>query len=438
MPATTAILTAIGIAVSWLAGVGITSAITGGISLKALLICLMVPAAVVPLHVVVYTRLSRRLAAAGQALADRSRALAAEKERYHSLLAESMEGVLVHRNLKPLFANPAAARIAGFRSVEDLLRIDSIIAGIHPADLAGFLALQPNQLAQTERIGPLRTRLVRPAGDTVMIEFCASAIEWDGAPARQITLLDVTEQHRLNTMRDDFIATVSHELRTPLTSIHGALGLAREHANGLPGDLPRLIAIAHDNSERVVRLLNDVLQLERFDSSGLAFDRAPVACAPLLRDAVHQNQGLAGQHGVQVRILPGRPVPDVFGDRDALLQVLSNLLSNATKFSPAGGFVDVAMAAVGGAVRFSISDQGPGIAPAFRPLVFEKFTQDRATAEGRGGSGLGLSICKRIVEQHGGEIGFESQPGQRTVFSFSIPERPMISAAVQPIAATIH
>jgi signal transduction histidine kinase len=251
-------------------------------------------------------------------------------------------------------------------------------------------------------------------------------------------LLDITEQDRLNRMRDDFIATVSHELRTPLTSIHGALGLAREHARDVPGDLPRLIAIAHDNSERVVRLLTDVLQLERFDSSSLAFDRAPVACLPLVRDAVHQNQGLAVKFGVQVRILPCRTLPDVFGDRDALLQVLGNLLSNATKFSPAGSFIDVAMAAVDGRVRFSISDQGPGIAPEFRAHVFEKFTQDRATVQNRGGSGLGLSICKRIVEQHGGEIGFESQPGQRTVFSFSIPERPLVSPSLQPIAATIH
>ena len=89
-------------------------------------------------------------------------------------------------------------------------------------------------------------------------------------------------------------------------------------------------------------------------------------------------------------------------------------------------------------VCFSISDQGPGIAPEFRAHVFEKFTQDRTTVQDRGGSGLGLSICKRIVEQHGGEISFESQPGQRTVFSFSIPERPLVSPSLQPIAATIH
>lgn len=431
LAATTLIMSALGLVVSWPVGVGMTWLIMGRASTSAVILCLIVPLLVMPPQIFLYARLSRRLDAT-------ARALAAEKERYHRLLAESMEGVLVHRNLKPLYANPSAARIGGFRSVDDLLRLDSIITMIHPADLAGFLSLRPDQLAQTERIGPLRTRLVRPSGDTVVVEFCASSIEWDGAPARQVTLLDITEQDRLNTMRDDFIATVSHELRTPLTSIHGALGLAREHARDVPGDLPRLITIAHDNSERVVRLLTDVLQLERFDSSSLTFDRAPVACLPLVRDAVHQNQGLAGKFGVQVRILPCRTLPEVFGDRDALLQVLGNLLSNATKFSPAGSFIDVAMAAVDGMVRFSISDQGPGIAPEFRAHVFEKFTQDRATVQDRGGSGLGLSICKRIVEQHGGVIGFESQPGQRTVFSFSIPERPLVSPSLQPIAATIH
>ncbi len=428
---TTLIMSALGLALSWPVGAGMTWLVMGRASTSALILCLIVPLLVMPPQVFLYVRLSRRMDATGKALAT-------EEERYRRLLVELMEGVLVHRNLKPLFANPAAARIGGFRSVEDLLRLDSIITAVHPADLPAFLSQLPSALSLTEPIGPLRTRLVRPTGDTVLIEFYSSSIEWDGEPARLITLLDITEQDRLNRMRDDFIATVSHELRTPLTSIHGALGLAREHARDVPGDLPRLIAIAHDNSERVVRLLTDVLQLERFDSSNLAFDRAPVACLPLVRDAVHQNQGLAVKFGVQVRILPGRTMPDVFGDRDALLQVLGNLLSNATKFSPAGSFIDVAMAAAGGMVCFSISDQGPGIAPEFRAHVFEKFTQDRTTVQDRGGSGLGLSICKRIVEQHGGEISFESQPGQRTVFSFSIPERPLVSPSLQPIAATIH
>lgn len=431
LAATTLIMSALGLAISWPVGVGMTWLVMGRVSASALILCLIVPLLVMPPQVFLYVRLSRRMDATGKALAT-------EKDRYRRLLVESTEGVLVHRNLKPLFANPAAARIGGFHSVEELLRVDSIISVVHPADLPAFLSQLPTQLSLTERIGPLRTRLVRRTGDTALIQFYSSSIEWDGEPARQITLIDITEQDRLNRMRDDFIATVSHELRTPLTSIHGALGLAQEHAKGLPGDVPKLIAIAHDNSERVVRLLNDVLKLERFEANGLTFDRAPVACAPLVRDAVHQNQGLASKLGVTVRIAPDRTVPDIFGDRDALLLVLANLLSNATKFSPAGGTVDVVVAAVNGRVRFSVIDQGPGIAPDFQPHVFERFTQDRAATQRRDGSGLGLSICKRIVEQHGGDIGFDSQPGLRTVFSFSIPERPLIAAAVQPKAATIH
>lgn len=423
----TAKLALIGIVASWFVGMAITWLFAGRVSLNSLLICLAVPATVVPPHVYLYTRVMRRLAAARSAAA-------AEKERYRRLLADSMQGVLVHRDLKPLFANPAAARIGGFASVDDVLRLNSILEMVHPSDLPQFLAMPADQRALTGPIGPHRLRLRRPSGDLIAIEFHASAIDWDGTPARQVTFLDISEQVRAATLRDDFIATVSHEMRTPLTSIHGALGLARAQAAGA-GDLPKLIAIAHDNSERLVRLLNDVLMIERFAAGRLALDLAPVACAPLLRDAIHQNQGLAAKLGIAVRLAPCPPVPDILGNRDALLQVLGNLLSNATKFSQAGGFVDVAMAAEGDGVRFCIRDRGPGITPEFRPHVFEKFMQARAAGtQAIGGSGLGLSICKMIVEQHGGEIGFESTPGERTDFFFTIPRQPAVSV---PVAAPI-
>lgn len=186
LAATTLIMSALGLAISWPVGVGMTWLVMGRVSTSALILCLIVPLLVMPPQVFLYVRLSRRMDATGKALAT-------EKDRYRRLLVESTEGVLVHRNLKPLFANPAAARIGGFHSVEELLRVDSIISVVHPADLPAFLSQLPTQLSLTERIGPLRTRLVRRTGDTALIQFYSSSIEWDGEPARQITLIDITE-----------------------------------------------------------------------------------------------------------------------------------------------------------------------------------------------------------------------------------------------------
>ncbi|MES1241337.1 MAG: ATP-binding protein, partial [Acidobacteriota bacterium] len=233
---------------------------------------------------------------------------------------------------------------------------------------------------------------------------------------------DVDERKRVDHMREEFIS-VSHELRTPLTSIRGALGLL---AGGVAGELPpqarNLLEIAANNSERLVRLINDILDIEKVESGALGFRLEPLDLASVLREALEVNAVYARYYEVALCAVRSEPGVFVMGDPDRLQQVLANLLSNAAKFSLRGGTVEVEMVRAEGRVRISVTDHGPGIPEPFRSRVFERFAQaDHMIGRHDRGTGLGLSISKAIVERHGGRIWFESEPGVRTTFSFDLP-----------------
>jgi PAS domain S-box-containing protein len=234
---------------------------------------------------------------------------------------------------------------------------------------------------------------------------------------------DISEQKRVEQMKTDFISVVSHELRTPLTSIRGALGLV---AGGVAGELPEkaraLVDIAARNSERLARLINDILDVERIESGQMKFRLAPQDLAALVEQAVEANQTYGQPYGISLRIVEAERAL-VRMDADRMQQVLSNLLSNAVKFSPRGAVVEVGVTARNGRVRLRVVDRGKGISPEFRAWIFEKFTQADATStRQQGGTGLGLSISKAIVERHGGRIWFETTPVQGTTFFVELPE----------------
>jgi PAS domain S-box-containing protein len=234
---------------------------------------------------------------------------------------------------------------------------------------------------------------------------------------------DVSERRRIEQMKSEFVSTVSHELRTPLTSIAGSLGLLVGGAAGsLPERAARLVGIAHANCQRLVRLINDILDVEKIESGQMTFDIAPLDMVELARKAMEAMQGLAGELGVTLTLTAPASAM-VRGDTDRLTQVATNLISNAAKFSPKGETVELSVArAEGGRVRLSVRDHGAGVPEAFRERIFSKFAQaDGSDTRRLGGTGLGLAICREIVERHGGRISFDSPPGEGATFHVDLP-----------------
>jgi signal transduction histidine kinase len=231
------------------------------------------------------------------------------------------------------------------------------------------------------------------------------------------------ERRRMEALKDEFISIVNHELRTPLTSIHGALGIINTRLGAeLPEEARRLLDIAYRNSRRLTRLVDNVLDLQKIESGTVTFEIETQPLRPLLEQAVEANQPYATQLGVTLVLEEAPPAVRVAVDGDRVIQVLTNLLSNAAKFSPPGERVAVSAVSSAGCWRVAVTDHGPGIPESFRGRVFQRFAQaDSSTTRPRGGTGLGLSICKAIVERMGGRIGFETSSGRGTTFYFDLP-----------------
>jgi signal transduction histidine kinase len=247
-----------------------------------------------------------------------------------------------------------------------------------------------------------------------------------GEPSVSTIMRDISEWKKLERMKSDFVSTVSHELRTPLTAIRGSLGLLEGGTAGaLPPRALHLMQLARSNCDRLVRLINDMLDLDKIEAGKLELRPETLPPADVVRVAVDGLRGMAEQRGLRfvVNVAPTNPV---IGDRDRLIQVLTNLLSNALKFSPAGGAITVTVEAKESLVRFAVENPGPGIAAHDRPRLFSRFQQlDSSDGRHYGGTGLGLAIAKAIVEQHGGTIGVTSDPNVSTTFWFDVPERPV-------------
>lgn len=235
---------------------------------------------------------------------------------------------------------------------------------------------------------------------------------------------DVSELKRIGRMKTEFVSTVSHELRTPLTSIRGSLGLVLGGVAGaLPAKAHGLLEIARNNCERLIRLINEMLDSDKIESGKMAFDCQALEILPLLEQAVDDIAGFADQHKIKVELRANSRPLKVYVDSDRMMQVMTNLLSNAIKFSPPGGEVQVILGRTGGKVRIEVKNAGPGIPEAFRDRIFQKFSQgDSSDTRQNGGTGLGLSISKSLVERMSGSIGFASSPGTGTTFQVDLPE----------------
>lgn len=321
-------------------------------------------------------------------------------------------------------ANGAAERMFGYS--RDELTGTSVLMLMAPEEQRRYDGML-DRLPLGERMPDLgrgRELLARRRnGGTFAASFTLTRVEQAQGSTFIAGITDLSEIKKAQATSDAFISAVSHELRTPLTAIKGALGLLKsEIAGTLPNEAQAMIAIAYKNSDQLLRLINDILDLEKIESGKMQFDFRPVHVAQLIRQAREACKSFTDQCGVAVvlgRLTPGLRV---IADPDRLMQVLSNLISNAAKFSPPDGIITLAAERRGERVRISVADQGPGIPEAFRDRIFGKFAQAAGPHErNKGGSGLGLSITKAIVEAQGGAIAFRSQPGKGSTFYFELP-----------------
>ena len=245
------------------------------------------------------------------------------------------------------------------------------------------------------------------------------------AEREQILQSDILQLKELELLKSDFISTVSHELRTPLTAIRGALGLVLGGATGpLAPKSSELLQIAQQNTHRLIRLINDILDIEKMEGGHLTVRTEPCDLAAVIDATIAGVRAVAEETGVRLRVdAPERPV--VNGDPDRLVQVFTNLVSNAIKFSPAGREVRVQLSTSDSTAIVSVADQGPGIPAEFRDRIFGKFQQaEQSGTRTTGGTGLGLAIARAIVDLHGGSVRFETLPGTGTTFIVELPYAP--------------
>ncbi len=362
-----------------------------------------------------------------------------ELHRTQQILLDTIDDGIcgVDRNGKASLVNPAAGRLLGVTPEEvDLADVHSLLHGSQPGgsncseDCALLKALQRNMAASGE------TTVYRRDGSSFPAEFSLTPILEQGRVSGSVlSFRDISQRFALDRMKDEFVSTVSHELRTPLTSIRGALGLLSAGLLGNVSDkAANLLRIALSNSDRLVRLINDILDLERIQSGREPLAFRPIALGEIVRQAIDGMQPVADAAGVQLIHDPNEV--QISADPDRLLQVITNLLSNAVKFSPEGSTVAVTLREGSSGVTLSVIDQGRGIPADKLDSIFDRFQQvDASDSRQKGGSGLGLAICRTIVQQHSGRIWAERNPVFGSTFRVVLPFNPHITS--MPVATPI-
>jgi len=365
----------------------------------------------------------------------RSDDLAARQE---AIFASAKDGMIVlNRSGSIESLNTAAAAMFGYPSDALFRRDIGILFEVAPdrGQIESFLRrLQANRNGSAGEIQEFVGR--RQDQSVFPLEVSLSAVPLAEATLFLAVCRDISERREIEQIKGEFVATVSHELRTPLTSIAGSLGLITGGAAGaIPAKALRLIQIAQSNSARLVRLINDILDIEKIEAGRMSFDIKPIMLDHILRRAIRDNAGFATEYGVHVHLDPPGDGA-VLADEDRLTQVITNLLSNAVKFSHVGGSVTVRVTPLDRRFRITVSDQGEGIPEAFRTRIFDKFAQaDNSDARQKGGTGLGLSIVREIVTRLGGNIGFTSETGQGTSFHVDLPAAEIRRDRIAPAPA---
>ncbi|MBQ0723873.1 MAG: response regulator [Cycloclasticus sp.] len=321
--------------------------------------------------------------------------------------------------------NPAAEKVFGYTADEVIgknikLLMPQPYQREHDGYLYNYLSTGKKKIIGIGR----EVEGLRKDGTTFPLELGVSEVKLDDRRLFIGIIRDISERKKIDRMKSEFVSTVSHELRTPLTSIRGALSLVLgKGAKDIPPKLLRLLETANRNSERLTFLINDILDLEKISAGQLDLKLQAVNLVVLAKRAVEENDAYAHSHQIKLTLqATGQQNTRVYIDEYRLLQVFANLISNAVKFSAKGDTVTVDVKCIDNKMRVSVIDQGPGISDEFRSRIFGRFAQaDSSDTREKGGTGLGLTISKAIIEQLGGHIDFNSVLGEGSQFFFELP-----------------
>ncbi|MCA9490403.1 MAG: PAS domain S-box protein [Myxococcales bacterium] len=355
---------------------------------------------------------------------EKAAALAESEGRLRAMIETAADAVITldaHRVVEQV--NPAFTRLFGYAPDEIVGRDASVmVAPSHHDDPTARFDLADDE---ERRRRPFEFPALRRDGTLFDAEVMVAPFQLGDVVKVTATVRDISERRRAERRQAEFVSTVAHELRTPLTSVRGALGLVDGGVLGrLPDPAAEIVKVALSNTERLVRLINDVLDLEKMRSGSMEYRMAPTSAAAVIEAALAATEGFARQHETEVVVVGEIPEVEAELDKDRMVQVLTNLLSNAVKFTPAGARVELSAERTSDRLLLRVRDHGPGIPPAFRARIFQRFAQaDGPATIRREGTGLGLSISKRIVDRHGGSLSFEDAPGGGTIFCVALSVR---------------
>jgi PAS domain S-box-containing protein len=358
-------------------------------------------------------------------VAERVSALQESESHIRAILHNTAEGIITSDSAGIVLSfNPAAVKIFGFpadeivgKNFSELVFESNFIHGNQ--FLPNFLQNQSVTMVNTEQ----KLKGKRKDNSVFPLELVVSEMHTKDGAMFIVIARDISLRHAADKMKSEFVSTVSHELRTPLTSIVGALGLI---VSGKLGELPKqalsMINIAHRNGQRLNFLISDLLDIEKLDSGKMHFDLRSQSVREVVQQTIESNQTYSSERGVRLELIDTTDDGLVMVDNQRLMQVLSNLFSNALKYSPDGGTVEVAIHKFDAVIRLEVRDYGSGIPLEFRDRIFGKFAQaDSSDTRLKGGTGLGLAITRKLVERMAGRIGFDSVIGEGSTFFIELP-----------------